>query len=151
VIYLIFTEGYAATSGSDWVRRDLADEAMRLGRVLAALLNRQPEAHGLLALMELQASRFDTRTGPSGTPVLLQDQDRSHWDRTLIRHGLAALTPRSDWAGPSARTRSRRPSPAAMPGPARSTRRTGRRSSPSTTRWPRSRRRPWSSSTGRLR
>ena len=91
VIYLIFTEGYAATSGTDWVRRDLATEAMRLGRVLAALLNRQPEAHGLLALMELQASRFDTRTGPSGTPVLLQDQDRSHWDRTLIRHGLAAL------------------------------------------------------------
>ena len=91
VIYLIFTEGYAATSGTDWVRRDLATEAMRLGRVLAALLNRQPEAYGLLALMELQASRFDTRTGPSGTPVLLQDQDRSHWDRTLIRHGLAAL------------------------------------------------------------
>ena len=91
VIYLIFTEGYAATSGTDWVRRDLATEAMRLGRVLAALLNRQTEAHGLLALMELQASRFDTRTGPSGTPVLLQDQDRSHWDPTLIRHGLAAL------------------------------------------------------------
>ena len=91
VIYLIFTEGYAATSGTDWVRRDLAGEAMRLGRVLAALLNRQPETHGLLALMELQASRFDARTGPSGAPVLLQDQDRSRWDRTLIRHGLAAL------------------------------------------------------------
>ena len=91
VIYLIFTEGYAATSGTDWVRRDLAGEAVRLGRVLAALLNRQPEAHGLLALMELQASRFDVRTGPGGTPVLLQDQDRSRWDRTLTRHGLGAL------------------------------------------------------------
>jgi RNA polymerase sigma factor (sigma-70 family) len=91
VIYLIFTEGYAATSGTDWVRRDLAGEAMRLGRVLTALLNRQPEAHGLLALMELQASRFDARIGPSGAPVLLQDQDRSRWDRTLIRHGLGAL------------------------------------------------------------
>ena len=91
VIYLIFTEGYAATSGADWVRRDLAGEAMRLGRVLAALLNRQPETHGLLALMELQASRFDARTGPSGAPVLLPDQDRSRWDRTLVRHGLAAL------------------------------------------------------------
>ncbi len=87
VVYVIFTEGHAATSGSTWVRRDLADEAMRLGRVLAALLPREPEVHGLVALMELQASRFDAR----GDGVLLPDQDRSRWDRTLIEHGLGAL------------------------------------------------------------
>ena len=75
VIYLVFNEGYAATSGDDWVRRDLADEAMRLGRVLAGLLPREPEVHGLVALMELQASRFDAR-GADGDPILLQDQDR---------------------------------------------------------------------------
>ncbi|WP_028049529.1 RNA polymerase sigma factor [Cellulomonas sp. URHD0024] len=87
VVYLIFTEGYAATSGDDWVRRDLADEAMRLGRVLAGLLPREPEVHGLVALMELQASRFDAR----GAGTLLQDQDRRFWDRALIEHGLRAL------------------------------------------------------------
>lgn len=87
VIYLVFTEGYAATSGNDWVRRDLADEAMRLGRVLAGLLPRQPEVHGLVALMELQASRFDAR----GSGTLLQDQDRRFWDKALIEHGLKAL------------------------------------------------------------
>jgi len=87
VLYVIFTEGHAATSGSTWVRRDLADEAMRLGRVLAGLLPREPEVFGLVALMELQASRFDAR----GDGVLLQDQDRRRWDRTLIGHGMAAL------------------------------------------------------------
>ncbi|WP_421742766.1 RNA polymerase sigma factor [Cellulomonas sp.] len=87
VVYLIFTEGHASTSGDRWVRRDLADEAMRLGRVLAGLLPREPEVHGLVALMELQASRFDARADG----VLLQDQDRRRWDRTLIEHGLAAL------------------------------------------------------------
>nr|WP_249667562.1 RNA polymerase sigma factor [Cellulomonas fengjieae] len=87
VIYLVFTEGHAATSGPTWVRRDLADEAMRLGRVLAGLLPREPEVHGLVALMELQASRFDAR----GDGVLLQDQDRRRWDSTLIEHGLRAL------------------------------------------------------------
>ena len=87
VVYVIFTEGYAATSGADWVRRDLADEAMRLGRVLAGLLPREPEVHGLVALMELQASRFDAR----GSGTLLQHQDRRRWDRALIEHGLRAL------------------------------------------------------------
>jgi len=87
VLYVIFTEGYAATSGATWVRRDLADEAMRLGRVLAGLLPREPEVFGLVALMELQASRFDAR----GDGVLLPDQDRRRWDRTLIEHGLGAL------------------------------------------------------------
>ncbi|KQS98478.1 RNA polymerase sigma factor [Cellulomonas sp. Leaf395] len=87
VLYVIFTEGHSATSGSTWVRRDLADEAMRLGRVLAGLLPREPEVFGLVALMELQASRFDAR----GDGVLLQDQDRRRWDRTLIEHGMAAL------------------------------------------------------------
>ncbi len=87
VIYVIFTEGHAATTGDAWVRRDLADEAMRLGRVVTGLLPREPEVHGLVALMELQASRFDAR----GAGVLLQDQDRSRWDRALIEHGLRAL------------------------------------------------------------
>lgn len=91
VVYLVFTEGHAATSGARWVRHDLAAEAMRLGRVLAGLLPREPEVHGLVALMELQASRFPARTDERGAPVLLADQDRSRWDRTLITHGLAAL------------------------------------------------------------
>jgi RNA polymerase sigma factor (sigma-70 family) len=91
VVYLIFNEGYAATSGEAWVRRDLAQEAMRLGRVLAGLLPREPEVHGLVALMELQASRFDARTGSDGEAILLADQDRMRWDRTLIAHGLAQL------------------------------------------------------------
>ncbi|GCE78324.1 RNA polymerase sigma factor [Cellulomonas biazotea] len=91
VVYVVFTEGHAATSGDDWVRRDLAGEAMRLGRVLTGLLPREPEVHGLVALMELQASRFDARTDAAGEPVLLSDQDRSRWDRTLVMHGLAAL------------------------------------------------------------
>lgn len=91
VVYLIFNEGYAATSGDTWVRRDLAREAMRLGRVLAALLPREPEIFGLVALMELQASRFATRADTNGAPVLLEDQDRTRWDRTLITHGLAML------------------------------------------------------------
>src|SRR5690606_35399155 len=91
VIYLIFNEGYAATSGDDWIRKDLTEQAMRLGRMLAGLMPREPEAHGLVALMALQASRFAARTGPDGRPVLLPDQDRSRWDRTLIAHGLSAL------------------------------------------------------------
>ncbi|MET8159846.1 RNA polymerase sigma factor [Sphaerisporangium sp. NPDC005289] len=91
VVYLIFNEGYSGTSGEEWVRRDLAEEAMRLGRILAGLLPREPEVHGLVALMELQASRFRARTGPRGEPVLLQHQDRSRWDRTLVAHGLASL------------------------------------------------------------
>jgi RNA polymerase sigma factor (sigma-70 family) len=91
VIYLIFNEGYAATAGDDWARPGLCTEALRLGRLLAGLAPREPEVHGLVALMELQASRLPARTGPSGEPVLLLDQDRRRWDRLLIRRGLAAL------------------------------------------------------------
>jgi len=91
VIYLIFNEGYAATSGSDWVRPELCAEAMRLGRVLAGLMPGQIEVHGLVALMELQASRIPARTGPDGEAILLEAQDRRRWDRLLIRRGLAAL------------------------------------------------------------
>jgi RNA polymerase sigma factor (sigma-70 family) len=91
VIYLIFNEGYAATSGEDWIRPELCNEAMRLGRVLAGLAPYEPEALGLLALMEIQASRLHARTTASGEPILLPDQDRSRWDPLLIRRGLAAL------------------------------------------------------------
>jgi RNA polymerase sigma factor (sigma-70 family) len=91
VIYLIFNEGYAATAGEDWMRPQLCQEALRLGRILAELARDEPEVHGLVALMEIQASRFGARTGPSGEPVLLLDQDRARWDQLLIRRGLAAL------------------------------------------------------------
>lgn len=91
VVYLIFNEGYAATSGRDWVRGDLMEEAIRLGRVLAALAPREPEVLGLLALMEIQASRTRARVGRDGEPILLLDQDRTRWDWSLIRHALAAL------------------------------------------------------------
>ncbi len=91
VVYLIFNEGYAATAGDDWIRPELCDEAMRLGRLLAGLVPDEPEVHGLLALMELQASRSRARLGPDGKPVLLFEQDRGKWDRLLITHGLAAL------------------------------------------------------------
>ncbi|UBU16073.1 RNA polymerase sigma factor [Nonomuraea gerenzanensis] len=91
VIYLIFNEGYAASSGDDWARPSLCQEAMRLGRVLAGLMPAEPEVHGLLALMEIQASRIPARTAPDGTPILLPDQDRSRWDRLLVRRGLAGL------------------------------------------------------------
>ncbi|MBW9207622.1 RNA polymerase sigma factor [Mumia sp. zg.B17] len=91
VVYLIFNEGYSASSGDRVVREDLCREAMRLGRVLAALLPQEPEPYGLVALMELQASRFAARTDRHGAPVLLDHQDRSRWDRTLIRHGLDAI------------------------------------------------------------
>jgi RNA polymerase sigma-70 factor, ECF subfamily len=91
VIYLIFNEGYAATGGEQWMRPLLCQEAMRLGRILSHLAPEQPEVHGLVALMELQASRFGARTGSEGEPILLLDQDRTHWDYVLIRHGLEAL------------------------------------------------------------
>jgi RNA polymerase sigma-70 factor (ECF subfamily) len=91
VIYLVFNEGYAATAGNDWMRPALCDEALRLGRVLAELAPDEPEVHGLVALMEIQASRARARTGPSGEPVLLLAQDRARWDPLLIRRGLAAL------------------------------------------------------------
>ncbi len=91
VIYLIFNEGYSATAGGDWMRPALAEDAVRIGRVLAGLAPEEPEVHGLVALMELQAARFAARTGPAGEPILLLDQDRGRWDRHLIRRGLAAL------------------------------------------------------------
>ena len=91
VIYLVFNEGYSATSGDDWVRPALCDDALRLGRILVGLVPDNPEVHGLVALMEFQASRLRARTTPSGEPVLLLDQDRSRWDRLLIGRGLAAL------------------------------------------------------------
>jgi RNA polymerase sigma factor (sigma-70 family) len=91
VLYLIFNEGYAATSGENWMRPILCDEAIRLGRIVVGLAPDHAEAHGLLALMELQASRLAARSGPEGEPILLLDQDRTRWDRTLIGHGLAAL------------------------------------------------------------
>ncbi|TDP99775.1 MULTISPECIES: RNA polymerase sigma factor [unclassified Leifsonia] len=98
VVYLIFTEGYAATTGREWMRADLANEALRLGRMVAALLPREPEAHALVALMELQAARFSARTRPDGTPVLLTEQDRTRWDRAQILRGRAALA-RADELG----------------------------------------------------
>jgi RNA polymerase sigma factor (sigma-70 family) len=91
VIYLIFNEGYLATAGDDWIRPALCEDALRLGRILAGLAPREPEVHGLVALMEIQASRLRARVGPSGETVLLLDQDRSRWDYLLIRRGLAAL------------------------------------------------------------
>jgi RNA polymerase sigma factor (sigma-70 family) len=91
VIYLIFNEGYTATAGSDWMRPQLCEEALRLGRILVGLAPREAEAHGLVALMELQASRVHARTGPNGEPVLLLDQNRGRWDQLLIRRGLKAL------------------------------------------------------------
>ena len=91
VIYLIFNEGYAATAGGDWVRPQLCEEALRLGRVLAELAPEEAEVHGLVALMEIQASRLKARVGPDGEPILLLDQDRARWDQLLIRRGLAAL------------------------------------------------------------
>jgi RNA polymerase sigma factor (sigma-70 family) len=91
VLYLIFNEGYSATAGDDWMRPALCEEALRLGRVLAELAPQEPEVHGLVALMEIQASRSRARVGPSGEPILLFDQNRAHWDQLLIRRGLAAL------------------------------------------------------------
>ena len=91
VVYLVFNEGYSATAGDDWMRPSLCEEAMRLGRVLGGLMPREPEVHGLVALMELQASRMGARTASDGTPILLLDQDRARWDRLLIGRGLAGL------------------------------------------------------------
>jgi RNA polymerase sigma-70 factor (ECF subfamily) len=91
VIYLVFNEGYSATAGDDWMRPALCEDALRLGRILAGLAPEEPEVHGLVALMEIQASRAKARIGPRGEPILLLDQDRSRWDRLLIHRGLAAL------------------------------------------------------------
>jgi predicted RNA polymerase sigma factor len=91
VIYLIFNEGYSATAGDDWMRPGLCEDALRLGRIVAELVPREPEVHGLVSLMEIQASRSTARLGPNGEPILLLDQDRARWDQLLIRRGLAAL------------------------------------------------------------
>ncbi len=99
VIYLIFNEGYSATAGDDWMRPALCADALRLGRILAQLMPGEPEVHGLVALLEIQASRVRARSGPSGQPVLLLDQDRGRWDRLLINRGLAALARAEELGG----------------------------------------------------
>ena len=91
ILYLIFNEGYAATAGDDWIRPQLCEEALRMGRILASLAPEEPEVHGLVALMEIQASQLGARAGPSGEPILLLEQNRVRWDQLLIRRGLAAL------------------------------------------------------------
>ncbi|HET6796735.1 MAG TPA: sigma-70 family RNA polymerase sigma factor, partial [Gemmatimonadales bacterium] len=91
VVYLIFNEGYSATAGDDWVRPALCEDALRMGRILAGLMPQEPEVHGLVALMEIQASRLRARVGPGGEPILLLHQNRSRWDHVLINRGLAAL------------------------------------------------------------
>ena len=91
VIYLVFNEGYSATAGDDWARPELCNDALRLARILAELAPQEPEVHGLVALLEIQASRLHARIGPSGEPILLLDQDRARWDQLLVRRGLAAL------------------------------------------------------------
>jgi len=101
VIYLVFNEGYSATAGDDWMRPALCEEALRLGRVLAELAPSEPEAHGLVALMEIQASRSHARIGPSGEPILLLDQNRALWDQLLIHRGLAALDRAGNLGGSS--------------------------------------------------
>jgi RNA polymerase sigma-70 factor (ECF subfamily) len=99
VVYLIFNEGYSATSGGDWMRPALCEDALRLGRVLQGLAPEEPEVHGLAALMEIQASRSSARTSPDGTPILLLDQNRARWDQVLIRRGLAALSRAEELGG----------------------------------------------------
>jgi RNA polymerase sigma factor (sigma-70 family) len=103
VVYLVFNEGYAASSGEDWMRPELCREALRLGRILAELAPREPEVHGLVALMEIQASRFGARVGPDGEPVLLLDQDRARWDRLLASRGLSGLERAEKLAGANGR------------------------------------------------
>jgi RNA polymerase sigma factor (sigma-70 family) len=99
VVYLVFNEGYSATAGDDWVRPALCEDALRLGRILARLMPGESEVHGLVALMEIQASRLRARIGPSGEPILLLDQDRARWDHLLIRRGLAALAHAEELGG----------------------------------------------------
>ena len=134
VIYLIFNEGYSATAGDDWMRPQLCEEALRLGRILAGLAPSESEVYGLVALMEIQASRLGARTSASGEPILLLDQNRARWDQLLIRRGLAALE-RAEAVAPGTRdggwapTRCKAPSPPATLEPVRGERRTGHASS----------------------
>jgi predicted RNA polymerase sigma factor len=104
----VFNEGYSATAGDDWLRPALCEDALRLGRILAGLAPKEPEVHGLVALMEIQASRSGARVGPSGEPILLLDQDRGRWDRMLIHRGLAALERAEQRVPPPASSSSRR-------------------------------------------
>ena len=134
VLYLIVNEGYAATAGEDWLRPELCEDAMRLGRTLAALAPDEPEVLGLVALMQLQASRTRARTRPGGEPVLLLDQDRSRWDRILIARGSPRSIARTSSAVRSGRTRSRPRSRPATRGPGRRRTPTGSASRRSTTR-----------------
>ncbi len=132
VIYLIFNEGYAATAGDSWMRPGLCEEALRLGRIVAGLTPKEPEVHGLVALMEIQASRSRARVGPSGEPVLLLEQNRARWDQLLINRGLAALERAEALGGAPGRTGCRPRSPPATPGPVPRRRPTGYASPPST-------------------
>ena len=147
VVYLIFNEGYSATAGDDWVRPELCQDALRLGRVLAGLAPEEPEVHGLVALMEIQASRLRARVGPAGEPVLLLDQDRARWDYVLIGRGSPPSSARSARVTALAPTSCRPRSPRATLGPGRPRRPTGSGSWPCTTRWPSSRPHRWWSST----
>src|SRR5438105_10508249 len=112
VIYLVFNEGYSATAGDDWIRPELCQDALRLGRILTSLLPEEPEVHGLVALMEIQASRLRARVGPSGEPVLLLDQNRALWDQLLVPRRLAALE-RAEHVAGALRPDPRRPANAA--------------------------------------
>jgi len=138
VVYLIYNEGYAATDGEDWLRPALCNDAMRLGRTLAALAPGEPEVHGLVALMEIQSSRAAARTGPGGEVVLLRDQDRTRWDRLLIRRGLAALATAAELGGAGGPYALQAPSRPVTPGRGPGRRPTGTASSRSTPCWPRS-------------
>ena len=150
VIYLIFNEGYSATAGEEWMRTDLSAEALRLGRILAGLVPGEPEVHGLVALMEIQASRFPARIGPDGAPVLLLEQDRSLWDRLLIRRGLERLELARGLDGKGPYVLQLRSQPV-MPVRQPRGKRTGRRSLPCTTNWRRSETLRSPNSTGRSR
>ena len=115
VVYLIFNEGYSATAGDDWIRPALCEDALRLGRILAELAPDESEVHGLVGLMEIQASRFRARTGPTGEPILLFDQNRALWDQLLIRRGLAALERANRLGGARGPMQSRPASPPVTP------------------------------------
>ena len=145
VVYLVFNEGYSATAGDDWMRPALCGEALRLGRILAELAPNEPEVHGLVALMEIQASRSRARIGRSGQPVLLLDRDRARWDHVLIRRGLAALARAEELGGALGPYALQAAMPRVMPAHGRRGRPTGCGSRPSTTR-SRSSRPPRSSS-----